>query len=207
MKTLISVWSLILGTFIVSANAFASHDIEGRWKNARTNVGLEVEKTYDGIRVKRLDKANWIRYESIRSNQFKDRNGNTYALRTDGVLEWESYDGRKRLRFTKDDYHIDGYTYPDRTPDKYVERNHYYGKDKYRTLEGKWINKSTGQAVWVKVRSRHIKVKAHRGGWITFKPRHNRSFVDDHGNRYQLRNGKLAYTSYSGDFYMRFVRY
>ena len=207
MKTLISVWSLILGSIIAAPSAFASHDIEGRWKNARTNVGLEVEKIYDGIRVKRLDKANWIKYKSIRSNQFKDRNGNTYALRSDGILEWESYDGRKRLRFTKDEYGSDGLTYRDRTPEKYVERNHYYGPNRNPVLEGKWINKSTGQAVFVKERKRHIKVKAHRGGWVSFKPRHNRSFVDDHGNRYQLKNGKLAYTSYSGDFYMRFVRY
>ena len=186
-----------------STQASVRQEIEGFWTNVQKNVSVEVRQTYDGIKVKRRDRSQWISYEKMRSNQYRDRQGNTYYLRTDGLLEWESYDGRKRLRFNRasnpQSYSRDLET--DR--DIHIERNHYYGG----SLEGRWINQSTGQIVQVKTRRKTIRVKAHRGGWVTFRPRSNQSFVDDRGNRYRVQHGKLIYTSYSGDFMMRFVRY
>ncbi len=200
MKALFA-W-IIAFTFVTAGQsmAFANGDVEGRWQNTRTNVLLEVEKTYNGIRVKRLDKSGWIRYESIRRDQFRDHEGNTYEILPDGRLEWQSSDGRRRLRFNRTAPQQNIYRSPG---DKHIERNHYYG----RSLDGKWINKSTGQTILVKKKRHYIKVKARRSDWVIFKPsRHNR-FVDDQGNFYKLNNGRLSYSSYSGDFYMRFIKY
>ena len=199
IKTMVLALSSICMINVIAANS----SIEGQWKNEKAKVSVLVEKTYDGIRVKRLDRTNWIKYESTRANQFRDNDGNTYLLRRDGNLEWESYDGRRRIVFARavssSSIKPKGSTH--------IERNHYYGRDFYRSLEGKWINRSTGQSIWIKERRKSIRVKAHRRGWVTFRPRANRTFVDPHGNRYQVKNGRLSYTSYSGDFYMRFVKY
>ena len=203
LKTaLLFAFLFLLQTTVVSANAA----IEGRWKNLKAKVSLLVEKTSTGIRVKRLDRANWIKYESTRPDQFRDAEGNTYQLTNDSHLEWESYDGRRRIAFARlDQISSTAESIPSTT--KHIERNHYYGKNINRSLRGRWINKSTGQSIYVKERRNSIRVKARRGGWVTFRPRTNRTFVDQQDNRYQLKNGRLSYTSYSGDFYMRFVKY
>ena len=207
LKSFVMVVFMFLGW---SSQVTANHDIEGLWKNARTNVSLEVRKTYDGISVKRLDRSGWIDYRSFRNDQFRDSRGNTYVLQDNGILEWESYEGRKRLQFKKDhsDSHYQSQTGSGHHGDKYVERNYHYGKGRNdRSLEGRWINKSSGQAIMIKERRRSIKVKAHRGGWTTFDQRRGHVFVDHYGNRYEFRNGRLSYTSQSGDFMMRFMRY
>ena len=207
MKDLRNALFLAILAVFQLATASAGSSVEGRWKNAKAKVSVLVEKTSEGIRVKRLDRTDWIAYESTRADQFRDADGNTYLLRSDGYLEWESNDGRRRIVFAKQPIQGSSYVESNPTVTKHIERNHYYGKDFYRSLKGKWINKSTGQSILIKEGRKSIRVKTRRSGWVTFRPRTNRTFIDQDGNRYQLKNGRLSYTSYSGDFYMRFVKY
>ncbi len=205
IKTFLGI--CLLSIFAMSV-VRGNHDIEGEWTNRRAGVSVQVEKTSHGIKVKRLDRADWIYYESFRGGEYRDQNGNTYILNDEGILEWQSYNGRKKLRFQKNlnpSYRDDHPGLKNR--DTYIERNHHYGNSNRHGLEGKWINQSTRQTIVVKERRNKIKVRAARTGWVTFERRRGQRFVDDRGNMYKWQRGSLTYESRNGDFYMRFVPY
>lgn len=195
---------LTIPTFLPAQN------LDGWWKNDQTNLLLLVESTDDGFQTKRLDQEVWYTYIQFREGQFRDHDGNTYFLMGDRNLEWEDHRGSKRLRFHRSD-----------TPLEYVNRRNGYssypdtdyksGKNENnnvnsRSLDGRWINLSTSQKIFVKSKRNRIKVKANRGGWATFDRTNRRGWIDQQGNRYEFRNGRLIYTSRNGDFMMRFVK-
>ncbi len=212
MRRLIMIVNTLFGVVLVSAQTWANHHIEGIWENARTQISVQVEQVSNGIRVQRLDKNGWHTYREFREDQYRDQHGNTYILYGDR-LEWESNNGRKRLSFRKtSSRHPDRYDYRSErgSKDTYIERNHYrqgsHDVDRNR-LDGKWINASTGQSIHIKHRRRGIKVRAHRGGWTTFHRQSRDTYRDHRGNEYRIARRGITYTSWNGDFMMRFRRY
>ena len=116
--------------------------IEGVWRNSKTNIQMEVEQTYTGIKTKRFDQNDWFYYDKSGNNRYKDYRGNEYRFRNQGELEWKSADGRRKLSFRKvyvtndrDRYNDrnrdrDRYNDRDRDRDRYNDRG-YFDYDDY----------------------------------------------------------------------------
>jgi hypothetical protein len=204
----------------------ANRDLEGIWESDRNQIVLTIESTNDGIRVKRAGQDRWFEYREYREDQFRDSQGNIYYLLSDKSLEWEDQSGKKRLRFRKKSdslqdatdsserhYHDERSAADDmRDRDNYIERNHYYGHQSRKivpthSLNGRWINQTTGQMISVKSKHNTLRIKAHRGGWETFYRKDGNTFTDNQGNRYDASKNELTYRSRRGDFYMVFRRY
>lgn len=217
MKIWISAFFLLF-MISFSPSTWANQDLEGTWKNEQNQITLIIQSTNNGIRVRRSGQNRWYEYERIRQNQFRDREGNTYYFNRDNTLEWEDRSGNKRIRFTRwseslmrQQGHGDQFSRNRNRHGKhtYVERNHHYGRS-YHTvvgthgLQGRWINRTTGQVIHVKAKNNRLQVKAQRGGWETFNRRDGNTFVDRRGNHYDVIGNKLIYTSRNRDFRMEF---
>jgi hypothetical protein len=218
---------LFVGMSLISfANTtHADRDLEGIWESDRNQIVLTIETTKEGIRVKRSGQTRWYEYLEYRENQFRDSLGNTYYLLSDNTLEWEDRSGKKRLRFQKrtnfESTQSEENPYRDYSDDnrnarkgnKYIERNHHQGQQGQQrivsthSLNGRWINQTTGQVISVKAKNNALRIKAHRGGWETFYRKDRNTFIDNHGNRYDARQNEITYTSRRGDFQMTFMRY
>lgn len=182
--------------------ANAAHQIEGYWLNTRNHVGIDIEETSHGIRVRRTDQNKWYQYDRIRVDQYRDSQGNTYYQFDNDELEWESYDGRRRIKFRRS--HRDeryGHDYRDRYHDDSPGTYHIY-----KQLSGRWINESTGLRIQIKEKRNRLKVKT-RGKWRDFRQTRGGDFIDQRGNRYRIRQGWLEYVSHHGDLVMRFKKY
>ncbi|MBK8506785.1 MAG: hypothetical protein IPL46_34155 [Saprospiraceae bacterium] len=207
--------------------AHADHHLEGVWESDRNQIVLTIETIKEGIRVKRTGQNRWYEYLEYRENQFRDSQGNIYYLLGDNTLEWEDKSGKKRLRFQKKSnirQHAaesrprdsqDNWDAQEgaRDRDNYIERNHYYGHQGQQasvsthSLDGRWINQTTGQVISVKSKNNTLRIKAHRGGWETFYRKDGNTFIDSHGNRYDAHKNELSYSSRRADFYMTFRRF
>ncbi len=183
--------------------ANATHQIEGHWLNARNHIGIDIEETSQGIRVKRTDQVKWYQYDRIRDDQYRDDRGNTYYQIGNDGLEWESYDGQRRLRFKRSGQ---AQRYSHQSGDRYRHHNpagHYA----YEQLSGRWINAATGKRIRIKYKRSSIRVKSYRGKLRDFRQTRGGNFIDRQGNRYRMQHGALEYISYRGDLVMRFKRF
>ncbi len=203
--TLFNVFTLF--TVVVFDNVIHEQKISGIWQNEAKELVIRVEPLDDGIKVKRQDQSIWYYYDQIRPNQYRDDLGNTYYLLNDQSLEWESSDGIKRIVFNRSDNKA---AQTNKSGDTYIEKNHFFAnaEDKYiavNDLLGSWLNESTGQKIWITRTANEIEVQANNSS-IRFRRTDGNTFRDSKGNRYDYVNGRLAYVSQSGDFYMRFKK-
>lgn len=226
MKTWISYFAAMMLLMNFASANDSDHQLEGIWESENNQITLIIESTNNGIRVKRKGQNRWYEYHQYRPNQFTDSEGNIYFLMRDRILEWEDHRGRKRLRFRKigseryaeksdqhDNWREDTYDRSSRwRQDSNISGHHNTGKSSRkivsaRHLNGRWINQTTGQTIFIKARNNRLRVKAHRGGWENFERRDGNTFVDHRGNRYVLNQKRLVYTSRRRDFRMDFVRH
>ncbi len=195
-----------------------SLQVEGTWENTRAQITLLVEITSEGIKVLRNNQSRWYYYQEIRTDQYRDQDGNTYSLIDHNTLEWESIDGEKRIRFYKGTRNGSKARIKSNSrSDVHIQRNHYYkgGKSRRfgsrtvhpRTLEGKWLNNHTGQTIRVKAKRNRLYVRAKRTGWVRFHQGYDQTFTDQYGNSYEYDHGRLTYISRNRDFKMTFHRY
>jgi len=192
----------------ITIQASAKSGVEGIWINSARGLTVFVEAIPDGIRVKRTDQQRWYEYEEYRVGQYRDADGNNYYFVDDSKLEWEGKDGKKRIIFSRGSMPEPSIVQnsPKSAHDVHIERNYFYGESaRPSELEGRWMNLSTGQSIFIKARANHIKVRAHRGGWTTFFRDDRNTFFDNRGNRYDALPGKMIYRSKTGDFKMAFV--
>lgn len=220
MKSIIIVTMATLLSCLPSSGWSASYDIDGIWENARTKVSLMVKTTASGIKVQRINKNRWYYYQELRSDQFRDDEGNTYYLIDQHTLEWEDASGDKRIRFYKkgDSSQSNVRQSESRQNSKtYIDRNHYNDRGKSRRrgniqvnpdfLEGRWLNQHTGQTIRVRGKRNSILVRTRKTGWVRFHQDRAKTFVDNQGNKYIFDRGDLTYLSRRNDFRMRFKKY
>lgn len=219
MNSIISLTLATLLSCLPLSGWSVGNDLDGIWENARTKVSLMVKSTASGIKVQRINKNRWYYYQELRSDQFRDDDGNTYYLIDEQTLEWEDAKGDKRIRFYKKGSSSQsrvGQSESRQHSDTYVQRNHYYdgGKSRRRGnikvdpdfLEGRWLNEHTGQTIRVRGKRNSILVRTRKTGWVRFNQDRGRAFVDRQGNKYIFDKGRLSYISRRGDFQMRFIR-
>ena len=199
MKKLI----LLAGLGIWHLPGWTQQSIEGYWKNDRTGITVHIEHTVDGIRARRLDQSIWYTYSQIRSNFYRDGEGNTYFLIDDDLLEWENKTGLKKIRFqrarTTQEYQADTYTDRHQRSDIHISNQAIPAK----LLQGRWINKTTGNVIQIKTIRQDLDVRTRHSGWRRYEWAGD-EWRDRFGNKYYLSNGSLFYTSRSGDLIMRF---
>jgi hypothetical protein len=194
----------LLSCFMLSwLSGWTLQPIEGYWKNDRAKITIIVEQTPDGIRTKRLDQTQWYTYSKIRKNFYRDREGNTYFLIDDNQLEWENQSGLKKIRFQRtnapSEYKSD--IYADRQT-QYIVPVPDPGSSA-KLLEGRWINRTTRQTIRIKANRKDLKVRTSRSGWRQFDWTGD-AWQDRFGNVYYVDNGRLFYSSRSGDLILRF---
>lgn len=198
-------FKFILVSFLAMSQiqaSHAAHQIKGYWLNERNQIGIDIEETSHGIRVRRLDQNRWHHYDRIRDDQYRDQRGNTYFQPDADELEWESHDGGRRLRFRRSDS-AERYTQHDRNQ----YRNHTPGRhNTYERLSGTWINESTGKRIQIREKQNRLKVRT-RGKWQDYRQTRGGDFIDRRGNRYRINHGRLEYISHRGDLVMRFKKY
>lgn len=186
---------MTLGLFLTSSySAEARNDVEGLWSNQRYNVKIRVEQTRDGIRVQRTDRSRWRAYEQVRNLQFRDREGNTYYMVNDQELEWESRDGRKRIRFRRDRRRS---TNRPQT----IARRAITARD----LHGTWLNPWNSDCLIIRARRGELRVRGIGIGTRTFFVTRN-GFQDRKGNILRLQRNRLQLINRRGRLVGHYVR-
>lgn len=195
MKNTATIKILIMAAFmVVCTESRADGNIAGYWSSEKHQVDIEIVPTRGGIKVLRTGQSNWYYYDESRNNRYRDREGNIYRLTGDDHLEWESYDGRKNLRFRKSHSRNRNRSYGNRGND-YREnrtRRHVIRKRVITPtrLHGSWINQRNGDCLDIRARRSSIRVDGIGLFDRTFH-RSNEGFVDRKGNLLRFEDGKL----------------
>jgi hypothetical protein len=203
MNRVILILTMLLtaGTFHFM-NARPDKSLEGFWENRNTGITIEIIETGNGIKVKRLDKHDWRRYEQNRYGVFIDREGNYYEEIGHDELIWQSHEGRKKIRFTRAGF--DSHWYEDK-PNTYIDRSRNscsehcavgcqmhgdsYGYNNYVAhsafLNGVWINRPTKSRLTIRMHKNGLKIR--KGHFISyFNEVRPGKFVDHRGNKIKI---------------------
>ncbi|MDX1479333.1 MAG: hypothetical protein R3301_16575 [Saprospiraceae bacterium] len=101
MKRVLHWTSLVILAMLIQTGTSLASQVEGLWHNERTGISIEVQDTYDGIKVKRTDASRWRYYDTRSNDIYSDQRGNYYELRRRNQLRWVSRNGRDVLVFTR----------------------------------------------------------------------------------------------------------
>ena len=191
--------------------------VEGFWYSARAGVAIEVQDTYDGIRVKRTDQDRWRYYDAQRSARFVDPQGNSYEMEGRNQLHWISRNKRQIITFERsqyDDGNVPGgdYGYDDWYDDGYFEdgleglhadgsycpagfRSHHDHRNltraemrRLRRLEGRWTGWRGRGLMEIRVNRKAVHVE-YNGRHLHFYPSAHDQLVADNGMR-MLTSGR-----------------
>ncbi|MBX2817659.1 MAG: hypothetical protein KTR24_16740 [Saprospiraceae bacterium] len=206
MRNLVILSMLLASCVLVEAKA-VTQQVEGYWSNSRHQVQVQVERTPQGIRVLRIGQSRWRQYREVRNNQFQDQQGNTYYVLSNGQLEWESSDGRKRIQFNRSNSRNRTY----QRGRSYSSRNDWRGGNRVRRavqardLQGTWVNYWNDDCLFIRSRRGALRVRGLGFGSRTFHAGPN-GFEDHKGNLIQLDRRRLVLINRRGKIRGSFYR-
>ena len=212
MKTTTTRMMAVLATMLVSMGGAMASELEGYWVNRENDLIIEVEDTYDGIKVKRDNTSRWRYYERSRGGIFYDANGDNYqAVRNDKLL-WSGARGKRKIAFVRyfgpNRQNVRG-SYSGTYQAGYGDRVQSYNRSgsasvgldkrqlrKLRVLEGRWISNRGSRDVSIIVTPRGVVLSGWNGKQI-FRPGRDGMLYNNQGqclhvrgnNRLIIKNG------------------
>lgn len=134
-------------------------DLDGLWQSSDQNRNIEIMYTSNGIKARSAGaySNNWIQYDRLDNNRYRDSRGNCLSLRG-SLLEWCTADRRQvvtysRLNTSEPRYGNSGahgngnLPYPNtQDPDRDTHRT----DDRYdrNDRDGRWSDRGYGQHEW-----------------------------------------------------------
>jgi hypothetical protein len=203
MRKVISFLST-LGLVLSSLITLKASELDGLWRSDRQNITIRIEESSDGIRAKRIDQGIWYKYIEHERDYFVDRTGNSYEVITSDEIIWREANSTKRLSFRK----VSARNNNNWNEDRYYDERRNWQSHQLVDIEGRWVDRFSGQVIDIRPFHDGYMLKGHRGGYEKYYPdRNGIIFHDRHGNTLQiLDNSSIRWRDARGRDQRTFTR-
>lgn len=186
MKKILPILLFQCGLFV---NLQAGVTIRGLWQAAETNVQIEVQEDYAGIKVRRTDENRWYYYEFDGNGTYRNNDGARYQLHSDDELIYINDFKGQRIRFFKN---TNRFNTPIDAPWYLYEGRRVSYISAAKLLDGLWGATRTRDRIQIDRRGRDLLVTIN-GRSRLYRPSNNGFFTDRFGNRVKLTSNNRAW--------------